>query len=156
MYTLHRVITNLPNWKLQKKAILDIKSILKPHGRYIMIENFNAGYDRLNKLRATVGLKKIPKHWHNTYLNKSVLNPFLKNHFRIVEQISFNLYYFLTRAYIPMFGSFTGWGKNAKSDPIFKVSDPAAKKIHENFSSVVHFFDDGFFGPINGLVLIKK
>ena len=151
-----RVITNLPNWKLQKKAILDIKSILKPHGRYIMIENFNEGYDRLNKLRATVGLEKIPKHWHNTYLNKSVLNPFLKNHFRIVEQISFNLYYFLTRAYIPMFGSFTGWGKNAKSDPIFKVSDPAAKKIHENFSSVVHFFDDGFFGPINGLVLIKK
>lgn len=151
-----RVITNLPNWKLQKKAILDIKSILKPHGKYIMIENFNEGYNRLNKLRAIIGLEKIPKHWHNTFLNKSVLIPFLKNHFRIVDQINFNLYYFLTRVYIPMFGSFTGWGKNAKSDQIFKVSDPAAKKIHESFSSTVHFFDDDFFGPINGFILEKK
>jgi len=151
-----RVITNLPNWKLQKRAILDIKSILKKHGKYVMIENFNDGYDRLNSFRISLGLPKIPKHWHNTFLNKTPLFRFLKNHFNIEKQINFNLYYFLTRVYIPMFGSFTGWGKSAKSDPIFKVSDPSAKTIQEIFGNKIQFFDDDFFGPINGLVLTKK
>lgn len=151
-----RVITNLPNWELQKKAILDIKSILKNNGRYIMIENFNEGFDRLNQFRTLIGLKKIPKHWHNTFLNKNDVILFLKNHFKIKTQFNFNLYYLLTRVYIPMFGDFTGWGKNAKSEPIFKVSDPAARKIHENFSKYVKIFEDDFFGPINGLVLTKK
>jgi len=151
-----RVITNLPNWDLQKRAILDIKSILKKRGKYIMIENFNDGYDRLNSFRTSLGLKKIPKHWHNTFLNKTILFRFLKNHFHVEKQINFNLYYFLTRVYIPMFGSFTGWGKSAKSDPIFKISDPSAKKIQEIFGNKIQLFDDDFFGPINGLVLTKK
>jgi len=151
-----RVITNLPNWELQKKAILDIKSILKNNGRYIMIENFNEGFDRLNEFRTLLGLKKIPKHWHNTFLNKNQVISFLKNHFKIKTQFNFNLYYFLTRVYIPMFGDYTGWGKDAKSDLIFKVSDPAAKEIQERFAKNVKIFEDDFFGPINGLVLIKK
>ena len=66
-----RVITNLPNLELQKKVILDIKSLLKSGGRYIMLENFNEGYNRLNEFRTVLGLKKIPQHWHNTYLNKT-------------------------------------------------------------------------------------
>jgi 2-polyprenyl-3-methyl-5-hydroxy-6-metoxy-1,4-benzoquinol methylase len=151
-----RVITNLPNWELQKRAILDIKSILKKHGKYVLIENFNDGYERLNSFRTGLGLQKIPKHWHNTFLNKTTLFRFLKNHFIIEKQINFNLYYFLTRIYIPMFGSFTGWGKSAKSDPIFKVSDPSAKMIQEMLGNKIQFFGDDFFGPINGLVLIKK
>lgn len=151
-----RVITNLPSWELQKKAILDIKSILKKNGRYIMIENYNEGFTRLNKLRTALGLKKIPKHWHNTFLNKNQVISFLKNHFKIKTQFNFNLYYFLTRVYIPIFGDYTGWGKTAKSDPIFKVSDPAARKMHEYFAKDVKIVEDDFFGPINGIVLSKK
>jgi len=151
-----RVITNLPTWQLQCEAILNVKNLLKKNGRYILLENFNDGYEKMNLYRKVMGFKKIPKHWHNTYLEKKKLLPFLKNHFKIEKKHNFNLYYFLTRIYTPMFASFTGYGKKAKSDPIFKKSDITARKINEKLSSEILFLGNEFLGPINGFVLIKK
>ena len=65
------------------------------------------------------------------------------------------MYILLTRVYVPLFGDFLGSGKNSKSDPIFKISDPAARSIQENFGMNFKFVEDDFFGPINGLVLTK-
>jgi len=151
-----RTITNLPSWELQKNAILDIKSILKKGGRYIMIENFIEGYDNMVKFRKAMGLEKIPIHWHNKYLEKRKLVPFLRNHFNVVKEYNFNLYYFLTRIYTPMFASYTGWGKNSKKDPIFTYSDRTAREITKKLSTRIKFLENDFFGPINGLLLVKK
>jgi len=151
-----RVICNLPTWQLQKKAILNIKSILKKKGKYMMLENFYGGQEKMNTFRKLMGLKPIVKHWHNTYLIEKKLFQFVKNHFKIVKQFNFNTYYFLTRIYVPMFASFTGFGNKAKADEIFKKSDISAREITEKLSSEINLFDNEFFGSIGGLLLQKK
>lgn len=151
-----RVICNLPSWELQQRVILDIKTILKKKGRYVMLEDFDDGYKKMNKFRKLMGLKPISKHWHNTYLKEKKLLSFVKNHFNIVKKFNFNVYYFLTRVYVPMFASFTGFGKMAKSDPIFKKSDLSARRITEKLSSELDLFENEFFGTIGGLLLQKK
>jgi len=151
-----RVLVNLPRWRLQRQAILDIKSILKQHGRYIMIEAFDEGNKKMNYYRKLLGLKEISQHWHNTYLNRNKTISFLKQHFKIVKEYNFNLYYLLTRLYTPMFASFVGFGKNAKADPIFKKTDPAAAKLSQILSSKLKLLEGESLGPICGFLLIKK
>ena len=56
-----RCLINLTNWKTQKKALKNIFSILRPKGKFIMLEAFDDGLMDLNKARKSLNLEKINK-----------------------------------------------------------------------------------------------
>lgn len=72
-----RCLINLANWAEQKLAILEMRKMLKPGGRLILVENFQEGLDNLNAIRAGVGLPPIKTRWHNKYLPMAEFKKFL-------------------------------------------------------------------------------
>lgn len=93
-----RCLINVANWNEQRLALLEMKRLLKPRGKIILVENTQEGLDRLNKLRAKFDLKPISVRWHNFYFPEKKFLPFAKKTFRLVsaENIG-NLYYILSR-----------------------------------------------------------
>lgn len=93
-----RCLINLASWEEQQKAILNLKKILRPHGRLILVENMADGLIALNVLRRRYGLPEIEQRWHNKYMWLNQLLPFLEKHFTVkkVQNIG-NLYYILSR-----------------------------------------------------------
>ncbi|MEK7580862.1 MAG: class I SAM-dependent methyltransferase [Patescibacteria group bacterium] len=148
-----RLLINLANWNEQKMAIENIYNMLKPGGLYIMIENTNDAYLALNKMRHQVGLEPIPIHWHNLFFDYHELTAFLKDKFQLLNFHDFGLYYFLTRVYAQMFLSFTGYGKNAVKDPLFDLSDKAARDIYKKFGDRFQISGCRALGPIQVFVL---
>lgn len=72
IYT-ERVLINLPDWAAQRAAIHDITRMLAPGGVFVMLENSQDGVDRINELRARVGLPPVEPPWHNRYLRDAEL-----------------------------------------------------------------------------------
>ena len=72
-----RCLINLANWEEQKVAILEMRKMLKPEGRLILVENIQDGLDNLNALRAGLGLPAIKAPWHNRYLVQDEISKFL-------------------------------------------------------------------------------
>jgi len=87
-----RVLINLTSWELQKKAIENVRSVLKPGGLYVMIENTYEGHNSLNDFRKSVGLKEISIHWHNLYFHHADLIDFLSTRFTLIRHHTFDLY----------------------------------------------------------------
>lgn len=150
-----RVLINLPSWELQARAIDNVHKCLKKDGLYVMVENTNDGNEIMNSYRRKVGLQPISTHWHNRFLDFDVLTHHIDRKFRIIERHGFNLYYLLTRIYVQMFASFSGAGKNARSDEIFSKSDEAARILFEQIGDKIVFVDNPILGPIQGIVLQK-
>ena len=75
VYT-QRALINLDTWEEQRTAILDILSLLKPGGKYVMVECFVEGLDEINDLRQRVGLETIVPPWHNRYLKRDEVYAF--------------------------------------------------------------------------------
>lgn len=148
-----RLLINLGHWEEQTKALLNIHRMLKPGGRYIMVENTNDGFQAMNDMRAAVDLPPVPQHWHNRFFDYEELAAFLRGRFQLLRHYDFGLYYFLTRVYVPMFASFQGWGVNAVKDPIFEKSDAAARILFEKFSERIDIGGCRAFGPIQVFVL---
>ena len=69
IYT-ERTLINLPTWEEQRQAIVDIGTLLKPGGLYLMCECFQEGLMDINALRIEVGLEPILPPWHNRYLHE--------------------------------------------------------------------------------------
>lgn len=98
IYT-QRSLINLDTWEEQRQAILDIISLLKPGGTYVMVECFVEGLEEINNLRLNIGLESIVPPWHNRYLNyQDELLPMLmfENLLWDVERFS-GAYYFMSR-----------------------------------------------------------
>jgi SAM-dependent methyltransferase len=151
-----RVLINLPSWEFQYQAIKNIHRSLRGGGLYLMVENTNDGHNALNKLRQAVGLKPADIHWHNLYLDYDVFCDSIKDKFEILERNGFSLYYFLTRVYTQMFANFTGFGINAKADPIFELSDPAARALQQIVGNqMVYRNNNNILGPVQGFALKK-
>jgi ubiquinone/menaquinone biosynthesis C-methylase UbiE len=72
-----RCLINLSNWEEQKVGILEMRKMLEPEGRMILVENIQDGLDNLNQIRATVGLEPIKTRWHNRYLVQDEISKFL-------------------------------------------------------------------------------
>lgn len=68
IYT-QRCLINLSSWPTQERAIRNILDLLKPGGKYLMIENSIDGLEFVNECRKGVGLPKIVPPGHNRYLN---------------------------------------------------------------------------------------
>ncbi|MFC1577041.1 class I SAM-dependent methyltransferase [Candidatus Omnitrophota bacterium] len=151
-----RVLINLASWAEQKQAIRNVYGLLKPGGLYIMIENTNDAFSSLNKMRASVALKPINRHWHNLFFDHGKLMDFLKRRFQVAAVCDFGLYYFLTRVYVQMFANFVGFGKKAHKDPIFDSADSAARVIYEKFKGSIRIGGHRAVGPIQAFILKKK
>jgi SAM-dependent methyltransferase len=151
-----RVLVNLPSWDDQRAAIDQIAARLRPGGLYVMLENTLDGDAALNDLRQRVGLDPIPQHWHNLFLNWDQFSDYVQSDFELVERRGFSLYYLLTRVYAQLFASFEGFGANAKSDPVFAVLDPAARRLEEALAGRVALGDAGVVGPIQGIALRRR
>ena len=97
IYT-ERTLINLPDFATQTRAIVNITGLLAEGGRYVMCENSQDGLDRINELRAQVGLKSISSPWHNRYFRDAELRDLAIPGVRLerVEQYS-STYYFLSR-----------------------------------------------------------
>lgn len=151
-----RVLINLPSWELQRQAIEQIACALNPGGMYVMIENTNDGDAALNEFRTRAGLKPIPQHWHNLFLDWHEFAAYVEPRFEIVERRGFSLYYLLTRVYGQMFASFTGFGANAAADPVFDQLDPSARRLEEALGSEIQFANRAVVGPIQGIAMRKR
>jgi ubiquinone/menaquinone biosynthesis C-methylase UbiE len=93
-----RCLINLLNWNDQKKAILEMKKVLKKDGSIILCENTKEGLDRLNVLRKEFRLKPISVRWHNCYLPEKKLLGFLPKYFKVADVNNIgSLYYILSR-----------------------------------------------------------
>jgi ubiquinone/menaquinone biosynthesis C-methylase UbiE len=93
-----RCLINLDTWYQQKDAILQIKAVLKPGGRLILVENTLEGLVNLNNMRRHLDLPIIEQRWHNHYLPQQWLEQFLAEHFTIelAENIG-STYYLVSR-----------------------------------------------------------
>ncbi len=74
-----RCLINLANFEEQKLGILEMRKMLKPGGRLILVENFQEGLDNLNSIRKGLGLSEIKTRWHNKYLPMAEFKKFLQN-----------------------------------------------------------------------------
>lgn len=93
-----RCLINLINWEQQKRALLEMKKVLKKNGRIILCENTQEGLGRLNLIRKRLGLKAIALRWHNYYLPEKKFLDFAARHF-ILEDVNNigSLYYIISR-----------------------------------------------------------
>lgn len=151
-----RVLINLGSWEEQKRAMLNIHRILKPGGRYIMIENTNDALLAVNDVRVGLGMDAIPQHWHNRFFDCEELETFLTGKFQLLRHYDFGLYYLLTRVYVPMFASFRGYGANAIKDPIFEKADASARILFEKLADRVQIQGYRAFGPIQAFILRRE
>lgn len=97
-----RCLINLPNWEEQKIGILEMRKMLKPEGKLVLVENVKDGLDNLNDIRKKFGLDPIKVRWHNSYLPQAEIRAFfeqLKGHFLTTEYVENigNMYYMASR-----------------------------------------------------------
>lgn len=151
-----RLLINLSSWEQQQQALLNVHRMLRPGGRFLMVENTNEAFQAMNDLRKTLGLGPVPQHWHNRFFGHDELMRFLDGKFQVIRHYDFGLYYLLTRAYVPMFASFVGFGTNAVKDPIYERSDRAAFELFEAFSDKVKIAGAPAFGPIQVWALRRE
>ena len=151
-----RLLINLASWEEQRHGLINVHRMLKPGGRFLMIENTNDAFQAMNDLRHDVGLEPVPQHWHNRFFDHEQLESFLEGRFQLLRFQDFGLYYLLTRVYVQMFATFEGFGINAKKDPIFEHSDRAARVLYEKFADRLKFDGMRAFGPIQFWALRRE
>ena len=75
-------LINLDSWGKQKKALNEIRRVLKTGGTFVMIEAYTDGLNNLNEAREAVGLEVIPQPHHNLFFEKKKLSKCIKNIFK--------------------------------------------------------------------------
>lgn len=90
-----RTLINVLSWGEQKETIIKILHLLKPKGKYIMIEGTMQGYENMNSLRERFGIPRTPIRWHNNYLDEGRLIPFLNENFDITCVRNFSSTYYI-------------------------------------------------------------
>lgn len=96
-----RCLINLPDWETQKTALANIASVIRPGGRYIFVEGYKDGRDRLNGVRTGMGLAEMPPVWHNIDFEEGQTIEFLERYFTVTRQDGFGIYDILSRVVHP-------------------------------------------------------
>lgn len=96
-----RCLCNLNSEESQKKALEIINSYLKPNGIAIIVEPSLQGYDALDKIRLSLDLPPIKRHWHNVLINEKIFEK-LKG-YEIVEKHTFGVYTLISRIFYPLY-----------------------------------------------------
>ena len=103
-----RCLLNIPTRNEQWKALHEIARVLKPNGKYLMLEGTLQGLQRLNKIRNEVGLESIPEaaaeyNWFSNKFDEEELINYCKKIFKRLEYIQrFGMYYFISRVIHPL------------------------------------------------------
>jgi SAM-dependent methyltransferase len=97
-----RCLINLESWELQQRALQNIARLVRPGGRFIMVEGLADGRRALNALRTSVGLSEMPTVWHNVDFEEATLMPWLDRFFTVADRRHFGLYDFIARVVHPM------------------------------------------------------
>lgn len=97
-----RCLINLAGWAEQQRAIANVASVLKPGGRFLFVEGCRQGRERLNMLRATVGLDPMPPVWHNVDFDLSATLAHFERDFVLEQQLHFGVYDFIARVVHPL------------------------------------------------------
>lgn len=82
MVFTERCLINLDSWEKQKKALAEVRRVLKPGALFLMIEAFTDGWGNLNKAREDVGLASIPQPFHNVFFDKQKFLRFINGKFQ--------------------------------------------------------------------------
>jgi SAM-dependent methyltransferase len=136
-----RCLINLPTLDHQLAALGNVAAILEEGGRLVVIESVRQGQERMNALRAAVGLDPIPYHWHNCYLDEDAFLGRVPASLRLVEIDPFaSLYFVISRVF------------NAKLTPPGQPPDYLApiNKIAGRLPSI------GDHGPLKLFVFEKR
>ena len=137
-----RCLINLPTLKHQVLAAKEIHQVLKKRGLYVMCEDTQEGLKRLNQLRKTMGLYKIPNRWHNLYINEKKFFAVIKKFFelKLVDNFS-STYYLASRIF------------NGKLAALEKKEPDYNHPINQIAAKLPAIGD---YGPLKIFVLIKK
>lgn len=93
-----RSLINLDGMEEQYKAFKAIMKLVKPGGRYLMIESSRQGLERINELRKTLKLGDIETPWHNSFLDEEEVLTWQTDEYFLEEVYPFSSsYYFLSR-----------------------------------------------------------
>jgi SAM-dependent methyltransferase len=97
-----RCLINLPTWETQQKALINIANVLKPGGFFFFQEGTRQGREKLNQIRETFGLDRMPPVAFNLDFDEELLWPYLRQYFDIVEIRRFGIYDLISRIVHPL------------------------------------------------------
>jgi ubiquinone/menaquinone biosynthesis C-methylase UbiE len=97
-----RCLMNISTWSKQKRALREISRILRPKGTFIMLEGIEERLEQLNRLRTSLGLRRIRSPWHNLNICEKRFRRFIKRYFRIESVNGFGVYYVASRVLYPL------------------------------------------------------
>ena len=102
VYT-ERCLINIRDWQEQRAAIAEVSRVLRPGGRYAMIECFTDGHKNYNTARKELGLSGVPLPEVNLFFEKEPTMTELEKYFEPSKQgIPYNFlstHYFVARVF---------------------------------------------------------
>ncbi len=137
-----RCLINLPSWDLQRDAIRNIHTALKPGGVYLMVENFVEGQNNLNQIRKGYQLPEIPIRDHNCFFSRQSLLGFTDEFYTVDEEVNISSTYYLVSRII-----------YAK---ICARSGTIPDYFDEHHRYAVHLPYCGEYGPVRLISFVKK
>lgn len=104
--TSSRCLMALLDWKLQKRALVEIHRVLKPGGVLVLMEGTLDGLERLNEMRMKFGLEPIAPDGRDRLFTlkfrESELLTFCRPLYWLERTQRFGMYYFLSRIVQPL------------------------------------------------------
>jgi ubiquinone/menaquinone biosynthesis C-methylase UbiE len=102
-----RFLQNLPSPRRQEEALTEIHRVLEPGGRLLMCEGSADGFERLNDLRAAVGLSRIPATSRENvtairFDDEQVESDLRRIGFELVGKRGFSTYFMVARVLHPL------------------------------------------------------
>lgn len=97
-----RCLINLTSWTDHCEALARIAGVVRPSGHFLLLEGSRVGRQRLDLLRAAVGLPAQPVVWHNLDFDRDELLAYLARHFAVEQETHFGVYDFLARVVHPL------------------------------------------------------
>lgn len=97
-----RGLINLPSRELQKEVILKLHKLLPNKGKFIFIEGYRNGLERINQLRTQNSLKPLEEPWYDKYFEEPELQQFLNQYFTVKEERNLDIYFLVSRVLYPL------------------------------------------------------
>lgn len=97
-----RCLINLSSRMEQQQAIARIASLLSAGGRFLLVEGTADGRRRLNDLRESVGLERMPQSWHNLDLGEAELLRCVDRYFVVERHQHLEAYDLVSRVAHPL------------------------------------------------------
>jgi SAM-dependent methyltransferase len=97
-----RCLINLDSWAAQQQALANIATVLRPGGRLLFVEGCRQGRERLDALRAELGLETMPRVWHNIDFDEDATLAYLSATFEVERRLHFGVYDFISRIVHPL------------------------------------------------------